>query len=74
MDTHQPRSVGLDPLLSVRDLAAYLGVPRQTIYSATMAAWIGRLSRLRQRPSSTVRTLLAITTWVCSCGSPARGS
>ena len=32
MQTDQTHPWGLEPLLSVEDLAAYLGVPRQTIY------------------------------------------
>jgi AcrR family transcriptional regulator len=32
MDTHDITRLGLEQLLSIEDLAAYLGVPRQTIY------------------------------------------
>ncbi|MEO6472263.1 MAG: helix-turn-helix domain-containing protein [Aeromicrobium sp.] len=32
MKTEMKPAIGLDPLLSVRDLAAYLGVPVATIY------------------------------------------
>ncbi|CAN5493547.1 hypothetical protein BH23ACT9_BH23ACT9_25500 [soil metagenome] len=32
MDTHDIARLGLEQLLSIEDLAAYLDVPRQTIY------------------------------------------
>jgi excisionase family DNA binding protein len=54
MDTSQPPPVGLDPLLSVEDLAAYLDVPRQTIYDWRVTGRGPRAYRVGKRLRFTV--------------------
>lgn len=75
MDTHDITRLGLEQLLSIEDLAAYLGVPRQTIYDWRVDGRGPRALKIGKRLRFTVAD---VRTWVDaqaerSPGRPAAG-
>ena len=68
------RTGGAPPPDTARRAAAPMPDHSPDADSAVTEAKTGRPSRLRHRPSIGVSTLFETTTWVWSCGSPARES
>ena len=67
MDTAQIAQFGLEPLLSVEDLAAYLDVPKQTIYDWRVTGRGPRARRIGKRLRFTTTDVQA---WVDAQADP----
>ena len=70
MDTDQIAQLGLEQLLSVEDLAAYLDVPKQTIYDWRVNGRGPRARRIGKRLRFTAADVRA---WVDAQAEPPMG-